>query len=130
MGDETKLRCEETIIRVGEEILKRALRTQLTNEATGRKGPRQGTVMIKALSAIAIAACIAAALTILPGFAPQVEASVPQALAKADRLDINTVGPSCSQKAWPNFEASCLRVAGKKTVTIKEARLVTADRTP
>jgi hypothetical protein len=128
-GDETKLRCEETIIRVGEEILKRALRTKLTNETTGHKGPRQGTVMIKALSAIAIAACIAAALTVLPGFAPQVEASVPQALAKADRLDINTVGPSCSQKAWPNFEASCLRVAGKKTA-IKEARLVTADRTP
>jgi hypothetical protein len=86
--------------------------------------------MIKALSAIAIAAFVATALSILPGFAPQVEASVPQALAKGDRLDINTVGPSCSQKAWPNFEASCLRVAGKKTVSIKEARLVTADRTP
>jgi hypothetical protein len=85
--------------------------------------------MLNAHSSIAIAAFIAAALYDLPGFAPQVEASVPQALAKADRLDINTVGPSCSQKAWPNFEASCLRVAGKKTV-IKEARLVTADRTP
>jgi hypothetical protein len=83
--------------------------------------------MIKALSAIAIAAFVAAALTVLPGFAPQVEASVPQALAKGDRLDIH--GPNCSQKAWawPNFEASCLRVAGAKTV-IREARLVTADR--
>jgi hypothetical protein len=38
-GDDTKLRCDETIIGVGEEILKRALRTQLTNETTGRKGP-------------------------------------------------------------------------------------------
>jgi hypothetical protein len=38
-GDETKLRCDETIIRVGEEILKRALRTPLTNETTGHKGP-------------------------------------------------------------------------------------------
>ena len=67
----------------------------------------------------------------LPGFAPQVEASVPQALAKGDRLDIRPVGSDCSQQAWPNFEASCLRVAGnKKAVTIKEARLVTADRTP
>ena len=47
-----------------------------------------GDVMIKALSAAAIAAFIAAALTVLPGFAPQVEASVPRALAKADRLDI------------------------------------------
>jgi hypothetical protein len=85
--------------------------------------------MIKALSAIAIAAFVAAALTILPGFAPQVEASVPQALAKGDRLDVRSVGPNCSQKAWPNFEASCLRVAGTKTI-IREARLVTADRTP
>ena len=85
--------------------------------------------MIKAVSAIAVAACVAAALSILPGFAPQVEASVPQALAKGDRLDIRPVGRNCSQQAWPNFEASCLRVAGSKTV-IREARLVTADRTP
>jgi hypothetical protein len=85
--------------------------------------------MIKAISAVAIAALIAAALTVLPGFAPQVEASVPQALAKADRLDIHTTGAGCSQKAWPNFEASCLRVAGSKTM-IRQARLVTADRTP
>ncbi len=33
--------------------------------------------MIKTFSAIAVAAFIAAALTVLPGFAPQVEASVP-----------------------------------------------------
>jgi hypothetical protein len=89
--------------------------------------------MIKALSAIAFAALIATALTILPGFAPTVEASVPQALAKGDRLDIRTVGKDCSQQAWPNFEASCLRAAGTKSgpkAMIREARLVTADRTP
>jgi hypothetical protein len=86
--------------------------------------------MIKALSAVAIAAFTAAALTVLPGFAPQVEASVPQALAKADRLDIHLIGRDCSQQAWPNFEASCLRVAGTKATNIREARLVTADRTP
>ena len=86
--------------------------------------------MIKALSAIAVAALIATALTVLPGFAPQVEASTPQALAKGDRLDVRAVGRDCSQQAWPNFEASCLRVAGTKAATILEARLVTADRTP
>jgi hypothetical protein len=79
---------------------------------------------------VAIAALVAAALTVLPGFAPQVEASVPHALAKGDRLDIRPVGRDCSQQAWPHFEASCLRVAGSKTATIREARLVTADRTP
>ena len=85
--------------------------------------------MIKALSAIVVAALIATSLSILPGFAPQVEASVPQALAKADRLDVNLVGKGCSQQAWPNFEASCLRAAGSKSM-VREARLVTADRTP
>ncbi|WP_420971480.1 hypothetical protein [Bradyrhizobium sp. B120] len=85
--------------------------------------------MIKALSAISVAAFIAAALTVLPGFAPQVAASTPQPLAKSDRLDIHPVGKDCSQQAWPNFEASCLRSAGNKTV-VREARLVTADRTP
>ena len=84
--------------------------------------------MIKALSAIAVAAFIAAALTVLPGFAPSVEASVPVALAKGDRLDIKPVGRSCSEQAWPNFEASCLRNAEAKTVQIREARLVTAVR--
>jgi hypothetical protein len=86
--------------------------------------------MIKALSAVAVAAFIAAALTVLPGFAPTVEASTPQPLAKADRLDIRpTAGRDCSQQAWPNFEASCLRRVGTNT-TVREARLVTADRTP
>lgn len=85
--------------------------------------------MIKALSAIAVAAFVAAALTVLPGFAPQVEASTPQPLAKADRLDVHPVGRNCSQQAWPNFEVSCLRAAVTKT-SVREARLVTADRTP
>jgi len=85
--------------------------------------------MIKAFSAIAVAAFVAAALSILPGFAPQVEASVPQALAKGDRLDIHTVGRNCSEQAWPNFQASCLRVAGSR-IMIRQARLVTADRAP
>jgi hypothetical protein len=92
-------------------------------------GPKaqQGTVMIKAFSAVVIAAATAAALTLLPGFAPQVEASVPQALAKGDRLDIHAAGRDCSQQAWPNFEASCLRGAGSKAA-IRQARLVTAER--
>jgi hypothetical protein len=84
--------------------------------------------MLKALSAVAVAAIVAAGVTLLPGFAPQVEASTPQALAKSDRLDARPVGAACSEKAWPNFEASCLRQAASRT-TVKQVRLVTADRT-
>ena len=131
LDDETKPGRDETIFATREDSRKLALARSSTNETTtGRQGPRQGTVMIKAFSAIAAAGFIAAALTVLPGFAPQVEASVPQALAKGDRLDIRTVGKDCSQQAWPNFEASCLRAAGSKASTVKEARLVTANRTP
>jgi hypothetical protein len=83
--------------------------------------------MIKAISAVAAAALVAAALTILPGFAPKVEASVPPALAKADRLDVHAAGRDCSQQAWPNFEPSCLRAAGSRTM-IREARLITGGR--
>jgi hypothetical protein len=83
--------------------------------------------MIKALSAIAVAAFIAAALTVLPGFAPTVEASTPQPLAKADRLDVHSAGRECSERAWPNFEASCLRTAATKT-QVREVRFVTTDR--
>lgn len=84
--------------------------------------------MIKALSAIAIAAFIAAAVTVLPGFAPRVEASVPVALAKSDRLAVKSVGSTCSEKAWPNFEASCLRNAATKVINIREVRVVSTDR--
>ena len=89
--------------------------------------------MIKVFIVIVFAVLMVIALIILPGFAPTVEASVPQALAKGDRLDIRLVGKDCSQQAWPNFEAFCLRVAGAKSTApsiIREARLVTADRTP
>ncbi len=82
--------------------------------------------MIKAISAIAIAAFIAAALTVLPGFAPKVEASEPVALAKSDRLPVKTFSPNCAQQSWPNIEASCLKAANNGLV--REARLVTAER--
>ena len=85
--------------------------------------------MIKALSAIAIAAFVAAALTVLPGFAPQVEASVPQALAKADRLDIHTVGPRLLAEGLAELRGF-LPARRRHQDHDQEARLVTADRTP
>jgi hypothetical protein len=109
-------------------LKQRADRT-LTNNKPDRwaSARQQGTIMIKALSAISIAAFIAAALTILPGFAPEVEASVPVALSKGDRLDIRT-RTGCSQQTWPNFDPSCLHKAGSKAMTITEVRLVTATQ--
>jgi hypothetical protein len=80
--------------------------------------------MIKTLSAIAITAFIAAALLILPGFAPEVEAEGPVALQKSNRLVIHSVDRGCTRQTWPNFSASCLHGNGATL----EARFVSADR--
>ena len=42
-------------------------------------------------------------------------------------LDIRPIGAACSEQAWPNFEASCLRTAGTKTA-VRAARPVAVDR--
>jgi hypothetical protein len=81
--------------------------------------------MIKSLTALAIFGFLGAAVIALPGFAPQVEACEPVALAKADRLAIRPVARNCAQQVWPSFDTSCLR-EGEPGVMIREARLVTA----
>jgi hypothetical protein len=66
--------------------------------------------MIKALSAVALGAFVAAGITVLLGFAPKVEASVTAPLGKSDRLEIQEVGSDCSDdRIWPN---PCLREVG------------------
>jgi len=83
--------------------------------------------MIKSLSSLAILGFLATAVIVLPSFAPQVKASETIALAKADRLPIKRVVRGCSDTAWPNIEASCLR-DGESGLRVREARLVTARR--
>jgi hypothetical protein len=119
--NEAKLQWNETIFVPREDIPKplKAIQPPTKQRAAG---PKTGTVMIKALSAVAAAAIVAAGLTVLPAFTPQVEASVPQALAKGDRLDIHR---GCAQQSWPNFDASCLRTADKEAV--QQARVVSVN---
>jgi hypothetical protein len=80
--------------------------------------------MIKTLSAIAISALIAAAVSLLPGFAPQLEAGEPLALQKGQRLVIHAIDRGCTSETWPNFSASCLRGSDAKL----EPRLVSTNR--
>ena len=91
------------------------------------------------ISAIALAAVIAGAVTILPTFSNPVVASAPiqsdntTAAApvresKADRLDIRPLGSQCSEQAWPNFEASCLRNQSAASGQVKTVRIIPTDR--
>ena len=80
------------------------------------------------ISAIALAALIAGTATILPTFSGKVVASAPIHSGKGDRLDIRPLGTQCSERAWPYFEANCLRDGRAMMGKAKAARIVTADR--
>lgn len=84
--------------------------------------------MIKAISAVAFAAIVAAALVAFPSLSPQVEASSPVPGAKGDRADIRPLGVDCAQKAWPYFDAACMRDARNPLLQPTQVRVVTADR--
>jgi hypothetical protein len=79
--------------------------------------------MIKAASAIFVAALIAG-LFCLPDSAQQVRAGTqPPIMAKGDRLPIHTAA-GCSQRAWPYYDSACLITP----TPVRAARLVSAVR--
>jgi len=89
--------------------------------------------MIKAITAIAAAAAIAAAITFSPGFAPEVEAgqtteasqtTIPKSEAPAPAVVLPDSG--CAAQSWPHIDAACLRSNGKAAV--QPVRVITTDR--
>lgn len=82
---------------------------------------------VRAIPAFAITAFAAVAITLLPSFAPQVEAGVPHAMAKADKLKVVKMEGACAEQNWPNIDVSCLKGARAES-PIKQVRLVTTDR--
>ncbi|BEV47385.1 hypothetical protein [Afipia carboxidovorans] len=65
----------------------------------------------KVMAAFALVVFSALALTLLPGFAPSLEASEPAALARGDKLMVTS--RACAEQDWPNISSACLRRIGK-----------------
>jgi hypothetical protein len=83
--------------------------------------------MIKTVYAIAAAAIVAACLVLSPSLSPQVEAGAPAQSGKSDRADVRPLAADCSQKAWPYYEASCLRDTRNRLAQPREVRFVPMD---
>lgn len=81
--------------------------------------------MWKTASAIAAAALLAAAISLLPGFSPQVAASVPAAAVKSDRADAPA---DCAHHGWPYYDTACLRDGARNAGRARPVRIVTTDR--
>ena len=84
--------------------------------------------MIKTVAAISAAALVAGLITFLPITSFEVEASTPQAGAKADRLDLRPRGNTCSQRGWPHYEPDCLRDARETAGAARAVRIISTDR--
>jgi hypothetical protein len=85
-------------------------------------------LIYKALSAIAAIAFGAAVMLALPGFSPEVEARTPPPAVKGDRLDYRPTGTACAERAWPYYEANCLRDRNQPNGQARPVRIVTTDR--
>jgi hypothetical protein len=83
--------------------------------------------MIKTISALAAASCVAAAVAFFPSFS-KVEASTPVPTLKADRLDSRTPGAACSQRSWPYYDAACLRDPSRNGGRARDVRIVLTER--
>jgi len=84
--------------------------------------------MIKTISALAAASCVAAAIAFFPSFS-KVEASTPIPTMKGDRLDSREPGAACSQRSWPYYDTVCLRDPSRNGGRARDVRIVSSDRT-
>jgi hypothetical protein len=84
--------------------------------------------MFKAISALAAASCVAAAVAFFPSFSA-VEASTPAPTVKSDRLDSREPGAACSQRSWPYYDTACLRDPSRNAGRARDVRIVSTDRT-
>jgi hypothetical protein len=83
--------------------------------------------MIKAASAIVVAATVAACLVGFPSLSSRVDAHAFTPGAKGDRADIRPLGTDCGEKAWPYFDATCTRDARAPLAQPRDVRIVSVD---
>ena len=84
--------------------------------------------MLKTAYAIAAAAIVAGAFVAFLSLAMQVEANAHVPGAKGDRADTRPLAADCSERAWPYFEASCLRDTRNPLGQARQVRIVSTDR--
>ncbi len=85
--------------------------------------------MRKAIYAVFASAMFAGSFFVALSLSAEVEARGSAPGAKADRADARPLAGECSAKAWPYFEASCLRDTRNPFGRAQDARLVSFDST-
>ena len=89
--------------------------------ADGQRRKIWGQTMFRSVTAIAVAAAVAAAMFLLGSL---VQASAPAPVEKSDRAD--AVG--CELRDWPYYRSGCLRDESRNAGRAVRARVVSTDR--
>lgn len=84
--------------------------------------------MSKIIAAVVTALLAIGVITVLTGLTEEVEANVIPTVTKGDRLDIRPNGSGCVERAWPYYDARCLRDRRPAADHVRSVRLVSADR--
>jgi hypothetical protein len=84
--------------------------------------------MIRTISAIAVAAAIAAGVTIFPSLSASVEARAQAPAAAIEKVVEPAAAGECSKQAWPYIEAKCLHDSNRPMGQARDVRMVSADR--
>jgi hypothetical protein len=79
--------------------------------------------MWKTISAVAAAAVVAGAITLLQGSDVSAKAAI--VFAKSDRADLQ---PNCEQQGWPYYGTACLRDDSRNAGRVLNVRMVSTDR--
>jgi hypothetical protein len=78
--------------------------------------------------AVVTAAVVACFFTIITATADQVEVSARTNVLSGNQFDKRPIGPQCSLRAWPYYEAHCVRDMRPRGEQAKAARVVTTER--
>ena len=84
--------------------------------------------MLRTAYAIVAAAIVSTAFLAFLSLSMNLEANAHVPGMKGDRADMRPLAVNCSQRAWPYFEASCLRDSSKPFGQTRNVRLITTDR--
>jgi hypothetical protein len=80
------------------------------------------------LLAVAAAAAVACFLTIITATADSAGASTGIRAGKVEQTSGRSIGPKCSERAWPYYEAHCLRDLRPQAARPAKVRFVTTER--
>jgi len=88
--------------------------------------------MFQIIFTFTAATLVVSALSLMPAaplqVSPGTPMGAPNAVLKADRLDLGARGGACAEQAWPYYDSACLYDGLRPAGEVRKVRTVSTDR--